>query len=86
VPIYYDSLLAKLLTWGNDRTEAIARMKRALSEYTIEGVTTVIPFQQRIMADENFRERNVNTHYLEAMIAADRERLANGAARERALA
>ncbi|MDB5057823.1 MAG: acetyl-CoA carboxylase, biotin carboxylase [Chloroflexi bacterium] len=74
VPIHYDSLLAKLLTWGNDRAEAIARMESALSEYVIEGVTTVIPFQQRIMADANFRAGDVHTRYLETMIAADRER------------
>jgi acetyl-CoA carboxylase biotin carboxylase subunit len=76
VPIHYDSLLAKLLTWGNDRAEAIARMEGALSEYRIEGVTTVIPFQQRIMADTNFRAGNFNTRYLESMLAADRERKA----------
>ncbi|HVA90048.1 MAG TPA: acetyl-CoA carboxylase biotin carboxylase subunit [Chloroflexota bacterium] len=74
VPVYYDSLLAKLLTWGKDRPEAIARMDRALSEYRIEGVTTLIPFQRRIMADPNFRSGNVHTRYLETMLAADRER------------
>ncbi|MCS6888091.1 acetyl-CoA carboxylase biotin carboxylase subunit [Chloroflexus sp.] len=44
VPSHYDSLLAKLITWGADRNEAIARMRRALAEYRIEGVTTIIPF------------------------------------------
>lgn len=44
VPSHYDSLLAKLITWGADRKEAIARMRRALAEYRIEGVTTIIPF------------------------------------------
>ncbi|MFN3374871.1 MAG: biotin/lipoyl-containing protein, partial [Chloroflexus sp.] len=44
VPSHYDSLLAKVITWGADRTEAIARMRRALGEYRIEGVTTIIPF------------------------------------------
>jgi acetyl-CoA carboxylase biotin carboxylase subunit len=72
IPMHYDSLLAKLLTWGRDRAEAIARMERALSEYVIEGVTTVIPFHQRIMADTNFRQRNFDTRYLEGMVAADR--------------
>ncbi|MGQ9876220.1 MAG: acetyl-CoA carboxylase biotin carboxylase subunit [Chloroflexus sp.] len=46
VPSHYDSLLAKLITWGSDRQEAIARMRRALAEYRIEGVTTIIPFHQ----------------------------------------
>lgn len=46
VPSHYDSLLAKLITWGADRNEAIARMRRALAEYRIEGVTTIIPFHR----------------------------------------
>jgi acetyl-CoA carboxylase, biotin carboxylase subunit len=74
VPIYYDSLLAKLLTWGRDRAEAIARMDRALREFQIEGVTTIIPFQRRIMADPNFISGAVHTRYLETMLAADRDR------------
>ena len=80
VPIYYDSLLAKLLTWGKDRAEAIARMDRALEEYRIDGVTTTIPFQRRIMADPNFISGAVHTRYLEGMLAADRERRAELAA------
>jgi len=76
VPMYYDSLLAKLMTWGKDRAEAIARMSRALDEYRIEGVTTIIPFQQRIMADPNFISGAVHTRYLEQMLQADRERAA----------
>lgn len=73
VPIYYDSLLAKLLTWGRTRAEAIARMDRALEEFQIDGVTTIIPFQRRIMADPNFKSGAVHTRYLETMLAADRE-------------
>jgi acetyl-CoA/propionyl-CoA carboxylase biotin carboxyl carrier protein len=46
VPSHYDSLLAKLITWGSTRQEAIARMRRALAEYRIEGVTTLIPFHR----------------------------------------
>jgi acetyl-CoA carboxylase biotin carboxylase subunit len=82
VPIYYDSLLAKLLTWGRDRAEAIARMDRALEEFQIEGVTTIIPFQRRIMADPNFITGSVHTRYLEQLLAADRERKAREAAGE----
>ena len=52
------------------------------SEYIIEGVTTIIPFQSRIMADANFRQRNMHTRYLEMLIAADRERAAAMAADE----
>jgi acetyl-CoA carboxylase, biotin carboxylase subunit len=76
VPVYYDSLLAKLLTWGQDRAQAIARMERALAEFRIEGVTTLIPFQRRIMADPNFRSGDVHTRYLETMFTA-RERTAD---------
>ncbi len=78
VPVYYDSLLAKLLTWGKDRTEAIARMERALAEFRIEGVTTLIPFQRRIMADPNFRSGAIHTRYLETMPAADRADTVDG--------
>jgi acetyl-CoA carboxylase, biotin carboxylase subunit len=74
IPKYYDSLLAKLMTWGNDRAEAIARMERALEEYQIDGVTTSIPFHRRIMADPNFISGAVHTRYLEQMMSADRER------------
>jgi acetyl-CoA carboxylase biotin carboxylase subunit len=76
VPVYYDSLLAKLLTWGRDRPEAIARMERALAEFRIEGVTTLIPFQRRIMADPNFRSGEVHTRYLET-ISLSRDRKAD---------
>jgi acetyl/propionyl-CoA carboxylase alpha subunit len=80
VPMHYDSLLAKLMTWGRDRAEAIARMERALEEYQIEGVTTTIPFHRRIMVDPNFMSGSVHTRYLEEMLAADRERNGDGIA------
>jgi acetyl-CoA carboxylase biotin carboxylase subunit len=73
VPMHYDSLLAKLMTWGRDRAEAIARMDRALAEYQIDGVITTIPFHRRIMADPNFISGAVHTRYLEEMLAADKE-------------
>jgi acetyl-CoA carboxylase biotin carboxylase subunit len=79
IPTHYDSLLAKLQSWGRDREEAIARMDRALAEFEIEGVTTIIPFQRKIMADPNFRSGAVHTRYLETMIAAERERKAQEA-------
>lgn len=85
VPIHYDSLLAKLQTWGKNRAEAIARMDRALEEFQIDGVTTIIPFQRKIMADPNFLSGTVHTRYLETMIAAERERKTREAAALRAL-
>jgi pyruvate carboxylase subunit A len=62
---YYDSLISKLTVWGWDRNEAIARMKRALYEYIIVGVTTNIPFHKAIMNNEYFRRGELTTHFIE---------------------
>ncbi|MBC7927888.1 MAG: acetyl-CoA carboxylase biotin carboxylase subunit [Bryobacteraceae bacterium] len=62
---YYDSLVAKLIVYGADRTEAIARMSRALGMFVVEGIHTTIPLQQRIMADPEFAAGNLNTHFLD---------------------
>jgi acetyl-CoA/propionyl-CoA carboxylase biotin carboxyl carrier protein len=61
----YDSLIAKLVTRGRTRDEAIARMRRALAEYRIEGVPTTIPFQQRVLANEKFVQNGATTAFLE---------------------
>jgi acetyl-CoA carboxylase biotin carboxylase subunit len=65
VPSHYDSLLAKIIVWGADRTEAIARMQRALDECVIQGVPTTIPFQQALLNDAAFRRGDVSTRYLD---------------------
>lgn len=65
VPPYYDSLLAKLITWGDDRYEAIVKMKRALEEFVIEGVPTTIPFHLKMMDNPDFLAGNIDTKYLE---------------------
>jgi acetyl-CoA carboxylase biotin carboxylase subunit len=65
ISLYYDPLIAKLLTWGNDRTEAIERMKRALSEYRISGVATTIPFHLSVMSNERFKQGEIHTHFIE---------------------
>lgn len=65
IPPYYDSMVAKLITYGRDRDEAIRRMKRALDEFVIEGVHTTIPFHQRMMEHEVFVEGDFNTKFLE---------------------
>jgi acetyl-CoA carboxylase biotin carboxylase subunit len=65
VPPYYDSLLAKLIAWGNDRNEAIARMQRALDEMTIEGVKTTMPFHRKLLRDERFRNADIHTTFVE---------------------
>jgi acetyl-CoA carboxylase biotin carboxylase subunit len=65
VPIHYDPMLAKLITWGVDRTEAIRRASSALIEYRIEGPTTNIPFLRWILNHEDFGENRVDTGWLE---------------------
>ncbi len=62
---YYDSLIAKIITSAQTRSEAIATMERALSEYVIEGVKTTIPFHLALMRDKNYRAGNFNTSFLE---------------------
>jgi acetyl-CoA carboxylase biotin carboxylase subunit len=65
VPPYYDSLLAKLICQGRDRSEAIARMVVALESFIIEGVTTTIPFLARVMQNERFVSGDFDTKFLE---------------------
>ncbi|WP_226659181.1 acetyl-CoA carboxylase biotin carboxylase subunit [Pseudalkalibacillus hwajinpoensis] len=65
IPPFYDSMVAKLITYGSTRTEAMQRMKRALSEFKIEGVKTTIPFHQRLFNHEKFVEGDFNTKFLE---------------------
>jgi len=67
VPPYYDSLLAKVIAWGRDRTEAVARMQRALDEMTIVGVKTNIGAHKKILASELFREGKVTTHLIDTV-------------------
>ena len=72
IPPYYDSLLAKIVAWGADRAEAIARMQRALGETVIEGVKTTIPFHRLLLADAAFRRGDVHTRYVEETLLAQR--------------
>ncbi|CAM4048367.1 acetyl-CoA carboxylase biotin carboxylase subunit [Vibrio neonatus] len=65
VPPHYDSMIGKLITFGENRDVAIARMKNALSEMIIEGIKTNVPLQLDIMNDENFQHGGANIHYLE---------------------
>lgn len=65
IPPYYDSMIAKVITYGNSREEAIARMKRALSEFVIEGIHTTIPFHLRLLEHDKFVEGHFNTKFLE---------------------
>lgn len=65
VPPYYDSMIGKLITYGENRDVTIARMKNALAELIIDGIKTNIKLQQKIMNDENFQHGGSNIHYLE---------------------
>jgi acetyl-CoA carboxylase biotin carboxylase subunit len=62
---YYDSLLAKLITFAPTRSDAIAKMKRALDEFVIEGIKTTIPFHKKMMNNPDFIAGNIDTKYLE---------------------
>jgi len=65
IPIYYDPMISKLISWGISREEAIARMRRALYEYKITGVKTSIKFLERIMEAPAFISGKYNTHFIE---------------------
>ncbi|CAM3242480.1 acetyl-CoA carboxylase biotin carboxylase subunit [Sporolactobacillus spathodeae] len=65
IPPYYDSMVAKVITFGKTREDAIATMKRALGEYVIEGIHTTIPFHQKLLQHPVFVSGNFNTKFLE---------------------
>src|SRR5580765_2552313 len=73
IPPYYDSLIAKLITRGKDREEAISRMSRALEMFIVEGIFTTIPLHQKILADPEFRSGNVDTGFIERFFARQAE-------------
>ncbi len=68
LPSAYDSLLAKIITWGDDREEALERMRRALHECIITGIPTTIPFQMALIDDYVFRSGDISTGYLAEML------------------
>jgi acetyl-CoA carboxylase biotin carboxylase subunit len=67
IPPYYDSLVAKLIAYGDTRGEAIARMRRALEMFVVEGIKTSIPLQRRIMMDSDFIAGRLDTHFLDRL-------------------
>jgi len=66
---HYDSMVAKLITHGRDREESMARMRRALDEFVIEGIKTTIPLHRRIFADAEFQKGRISTSFLERFLA-----------------
>ena len=71
IPPNYDSMIAKLIVCAQTREEAIVKMKRALSEFVVEGVKTTIPFHLKMMDDENFKSGNFTTKYLDTYDFSD---------------
>jgi pyruvate carboxylase subunit A len=88
IPPYYDSMIAKLCAWGNDREEAIMRMRRAIYEYVIIGVKTTLPLHYALMHNKQFMEGHTHTHFLkEEHIAQNLQRyIAEEEARMKTLA
>ncbi|EGW36677.1 acetyl-CoA carboxylase biotin carboxylase subunit [Desulfosporosinus sp. OT] len=71
VPPYYDSMVGKLIVWGATRQEAIARMKRALEEFVIEGIHTTIPFQLKVLDNAFYRRGEVYTNFIQRRILGE---------------
>jgi acetyl-CoA carboxylase biotin carboxylase subunit len=72
VPPFYDSMIGKLITFGESRDEAIARMRHSLNELVVEGIKTNVALQKRILSDENFFNGGTNIHYLEKKLENER--------------
>jgi acetyl-CoA carboxylase, biotin carboxylase subunit len=68
IPPFYDSMVGKLVVWGSDREEAMARGRRALAEYRLEGIKTTIPLHLRLLGDEVFVSGGYHTGYLEGLL------------------
>ena len=68
IPPYYDSLIAKLIVWGKNRQHAIARGRRVLEEFTVEGIKTTIPFHLKVLEDERFLSGNFDTSFLDNFV------------------
>jgi acetyl-CoA carboxylase biotin carboxylase subunit len=64
VPPYYDSLIGKLIVWGETRKEAVSRARRALDEFIIVGIPTTVPFHQKVVEDEVFQSGEVYTDFI----------------------
>lgn len=70
VPIHYDPMISKLITWAEDRPGALARMKRALAEYEVRGIRTTLPFFRWILDDEEFRAGRFDTTFIDRKLGA----------------
>ena len=70
VPIFYDPMISKLITWGETRPHALARMQRALAEYEVRGIKTTIPFFQWVLTDEDFIAGRFDTGFIDRKLSA----------------
>jgi acetyl-CoA carboxylase, biotin carboxylase subunit len=70
VPVEYDALISKLTAWAGDRSSAIARMRRALSEYVVTGIKTTLPFFEWLLVQPEFVEGRFHTTYLDSLLAS----------------
>jgi pyruvate carboxylase subunit A len=73
IPIYYDPMIAKLVTWGRDRAEAIERMKASISAYAISGIATTLPFGKFVMEHPAFVQGDFDTHFVKKHFNAPQE-------------
>jgi acetyl/propionyl-CoA carboxylase alpha subunit len=73
VPVFYDSLIAKLVAWGSSRDESVARMQRALAEYQVLGIRTTIPFFLWLVRQPEYLAGEYDTTYLDRLLASRRE-------------
>jgi acetyl-CoA carboxylase biotin carboxylase subunit len=72
IPSNYDSLIAKLIVYGDDRAHCLRRLGRALEEFVVDGVDTTLPLHRRILAEPDFIAGDYDIHWLEAMLARER--------------
>ena len=71
VPIFYDPMISKLITWGDTRDHALQRMRRALAEYEVRGIRTTIPFFKWILEDEDFKAGRFDTSFIDRKLGAN---------------
>jgi len=71
VPVHYDSLISKLVAWGEDRATAIRRMRRAVSEYRVLGIETTLPFFERVLDDPRFQAGDFDTSFVATVLASE---------------
>jgi len=78
IPPFYDSLVAKLIVKGHDRSEAIRKMVRALDEFRVEGISTTIPFHKKVMQDEYFQKGTFYTNFIQKRLSGTGNGNGNG--------